>query len=447
MNSDSVAASMSVDPPTAVVSSWDDTYTMLTVRPKVAWAPATYHTISVAAGALDATGQPISKATRAAFLTREATTATLAVGNVVRGEALPTTGIIVTFSRPVRPPTLSLNSTGSATFARVETADVPMTSYRFVPSAPLNPDTSYTVSLAPGVLDVDGAAVATSSVELRTAGVPAVIRFRPASKASGVSRDAVYSVRFSEPMNRKSAEAAFSARVGSISRVGTFTWAENNTVLVFHPKNALGYGTKAVLAVAATAKSQAGIPLAKGASSTFTTAPKPAPRPISTGGGGSGGGGGATGSATWYAVETYYLKLLNCTRQGGWVTSTGACSSPGGSGLNALILSKSLSDKVARPYAKLLVVKNICAHTADGSPRDRLLRAGFSSGYWGENIGCRPGDPYKSVLASHLYFQSEKSYNGGHWVNIVRRDFTHVGIGVWVYSGRVRVVCDFYWPR
>ena len=49
-----------------------------------------------------------------------------------------------------------------------------------------------------------------------------------------------------------------------------------------------------------------------------------------TGGSSGGGGGGSTGSGSWTAVERYYLRLMNCTRTGGWVTSTGKCSSPGG---------------------------------------------------------------------------------------------------------------------
>ena len=452
MSASSVAASLSVDPPTAVSLAWDDSYTMLTVRPKTAWTPATYHTITVAAGALEASGSPTANVTRAAFLTREPTSVTIAASDVVSGEVLSNSNVVVTFERPVQASTLALSVTpADVSFELLDNGGITTTTYRFAASTPLKPDTTYTVSLSPSTLDVDGAPVVAAGLELRTAGVPSVVRFRPAMKAQGIARDAVYSVRFSEPMDRASAQAAFAAKVGATKRVGTFTWAENDTVMVFHPKSGLGYSMKVVLVVAATATSKAGVPLAKGASSTFTTAPKPAPRPAtSSGGGGSGGGGGgggAVGGGTWAAVETYYLKLLNCTRQGGWVTSTGTCSSPGGSGLNALTLSKGISDYVARPYAKLLAIRGLCTHTADGGPNDRLRRAGYTSAYWGENIGCRSGNPYDSVLGSHLYFQSEKPYNGGHWRNIVRPDFTHVGIGVWVYGSRVRLVTDFYYPR
>ena len=51
-----------------------------------------------------------------------------------------------------------------------------------------------------------------------------------------------------------------------------------------------------------------------------------------------------------------------------------------------------------------------------------------------------------AVLGSHLFFQSEKSYNGGHYVNLMNAKYDRVGIGVWVSGGRVRLVVDFYHP-
>ena len=38
----------------------------------------------------------------------------------------------------------------------------------------------------------------------------------------------------------------------------------------------------------------------------------------------SSGGSVATPDSPWYSDETYLLKLINCTRTGGWVTSAGA---------------------------------------------------------------------------------------------------------------------------
>ncbi len=169
------------------------------------------------------------------------------------------------------------------------------------------------------------------------------------------------------------------------------------------------------------------------------------PKPRSTGTTGS--SGGAVGGGSWGTVETYYLRLMNCTRTGGWVTSTGACSSPGGRAVAALRLDAGISSRVSRPYAKLLATRNICNHFINGNPGNRLSRAGYTSYIWAENLGCRSGNPKSAVLGSHLYFQSEKPYLGGHYVNLMNAKYDRVGIGVWVSSGRVRLVVDFYHPR
>ena len=115
-------------------------------------------------------------------------------------------------------------------------------------------------------------------------------------------------------------------------------------------------------------------------------------------------------------------------------------------GFSAIFLSTGISSRVARPYARLLATTGQCSHYADGGPDDRLRRAGYTNYTWGENIGCRSGNPYSAVLATHLFFQSERSYNGGHYRNLMDPDFSRVGIGVAVSGGRVRLVIDFYHP-
>lgn len=150
----------------------------------------------------------------------------------------------------------------------------------------------------------------------------------------------------------------------------------------------------------------------------------------------------------WYEVETYYLRLLNCTRTGGWVRSDGSCAGYGTGRYSKYVpplkRSAGISD-VARAWAKRLAVNDRCHH---GDPGARLRRAGYTSYRWAENIGCRDGyaSAYKAVLATHRYFQSEKSYNGGHWRNIKNPVYKYVGIGVWRSEGRTRLVTDFYAP-
>jgi uncharacterized protein YkwD len=321
----------------------------------------------------------------------------------------------------------------------------------FTPSKPLAAGGAYTLGLD-GVVDADGSAVTLSeAVTIRTVGAPTVIRFRPVDGTKTVAQTAVLSVRFSEPMAHGATQSAFAATVDAKPIAGKIVFAEHNTVVVFTPASKLPYGGKVTISVAASATSAGGAALSKAASAVFTVEAKPQPPakpvtkpspPVSSGG----SSGGSVGGGSWGAVETYYLRLMNCTRTGGWVTSTGSCSSPGGRGVAPLRLDAGISTKVSRPYAKLLATRNICNHFIGGTPGDRLRHAGYMSYNWAENLGCMSLSPARAVLGSHLFFQSERSYNGGHYVNLMNAKYDRCGIGVWVSSGRVRLVIDFYHP-
>jgi hypothetical protein len=450
MNKGSVASAVKVDPPTPVDLVWDSSATTLTISPRTTWTPGAFHTVSVQAGALAQSGQPLSRPARAAFLTRQPITAAIASTQPVGNRASVETAFAVTFAGPVDPATatngIRLEPATPGTVKATGTPEGAVT-YEFVPSKPLKPDTAYRLVVS-GVRDLDGIGVASQSIAVRTITAPGVVRFRPRDDAGDAARDASISVRFTEPMNRSATAKAFRVEVGGKAIKGTISWAESNKVLIFKPAKALPYDVAVVAKVVYTARSANGAPLAGSVRAVFRTIAKPKPTPVSkpTTSRVSGGGGGAVGGGSWAAVEGYYLRLMNCTRTGGWVTSGGSCSSPGGRNVAALRIDSGISSRVTRPYAKLLATSGACSHFVGGNPGNRLARAGFGSYRWAENIGCRSGSPTSAVLGSHLFFQSEKSYRGGHYVNLMNAAYDRVGIGVWVSSGRVRLVVDFYHP-
>ncbi len=294
------------------------------------------------------------------------------------------------------------------------------TRYTFVPATRLLPDTDYRLVVS-GVRDLDGVQLETVTLAVHTTKAPGVVRFRPRADTKDVARDAAVSVRFTASMDRTSTAKAFKVSVAGKALAGKIRWAEADTVIVFTPASPLPYGTTVSMDVAGGAQSAAGIPIAAPVHAVFQTAKQPAQATTTERSRSSGGatGGGAVGGGSWAAVETYYLGLMNCTRTGGWVTSTGACSSPGGRNVAPLKLDSGISSKVSRPYAKLLATGNDCSHFIGGNPGDRLRRAGYSSYRWAENIGCRSGGARGAVLGSHLFFQNEKSTNGGHYVNLM----------------------------
>jgi hypothetical protein len=157
-----------------------------------------------------------------------------------------------------------------------------------------------------------------------------------------------------------------------------------------------------------------------------------------------------TVDAPWYTTERFALGLINCDRTGGWILADGTCRGYGSGHYSAYVrplsYASGLSNKVSRPYAKLLATRGLCTHTADGDPGTRLRRAGYLSWTWGENIGCRDGysSAKAAVLASLRAFQAEKAVNGGHWRNIKNARYRYLGVGVWRYGSRTRLVLDFY---
>jgi uncharacterized protein YkwD len=452
MEPGSVASAVQVEPDTAVQLTWGADGTELTVAPKDAWAAGVFHTVTVEPGALARSGQPLTKPVRAVFLTRGVTTATVAASDTVGARVGLDSGFLVSFARPVDASTaatgIRLDPPTSGTVQAAAQPGAPTDGpvrYAFVPDQPLRPDTDYRLIVS-GVRDVDGLSLGTVRLDVHTVSAAGVVRFRPAAGTQRVAREAVISVRFTDRMDRRSAAQAFSATVAGKRVPGTISWAEADRVLVFTPTGLLPYGATVSMDVATSARSVAGVPIAPTAHGTFRTVAKGvAPKPSTTRYTG-GAAGHAVGGGSWAAVETYYLGLMNCTRTGGWVTSTGHCSSPGGRAVAPLRLDQGISSKVSRPYAKRLAVGNDCSHFIGGNPGDRLRRAGYSSYRWAENIGCRSGNPMSAVLGSHLFFQSEKSYNGGHYVNLMNAKYDRVGIGVWKYGTRVRLVVDFYHP-
>ncbi len=456
----SVAKSLSVAPANTVELAWNSARTILTIRPTNHWAAGAYHTLSVAPGALSAAGRPMSTPVRAAFVTRPVTTGRIAATNTAGVATAVSSAFHLTFDRPVATVALQaalrVTPAVAGTVAAEPTDDSGSTdsakAFSFRPSVALAPGTSYRLTVD-GLVDPDGAAAAVEPLQFSTSAAPRVVRFRPADGTRKIERGQAISVRFSEPMTHVTTRAAFRVTANGAAVAGAFRFAEGSTVLIFTPTKALPAAAVVVVRVEATATSLHGVALAAPAQATLTTVPAPvkvvtkAPTTTTTTSIPKPSGGGAVGGGSWGSVETYYLRLMNCTRTGGVVTSTGSCSSPGGRNVAALKLDAGISSKVSRPYARKLAVNNLCTHFSGGNPGDRLRSAGYTSYIWAENLGCRSGSPMSAVLGSHLFFQAEKPYLGGHYVNLMNAKYDRVGIGVWVSGGRVRLVVDFYHPR
>jgi len=447
MDPASVAGAVSVEPSADVDLSWDASATVLTISPRPQWSAGVFYTVTVQAGALARSGQPLARPARAVFLTREATTGSIVATDPIGKQVSTDTAFLVSFAGPVDPATVHAGIRLDPPTPGVVRSNSPTEGpgrYTFTPSAPLRAGVAYRIIVS-GVRDTDGLALQTMTLAVRTAKAPAVVRFRPRADTLAVPREAPISVRFTQPMEHRSTARAFRVSVDGTPIAGKIRWAERDTVLVFTPAVLLPYGTTVEMDVGAGATGIAGVPIAMPAHGTFQTI-KTVTAYQTSAVPSSGGGGSAVGAGSWYAVETYFLGLMNCTRTGGWVTSTGACSSPGGRNVAELKLDSGISSAVSRPYAKKLALSGACSHFSGGNPGDRLRRAGYTGYHWAENLTCRSGEVWARALSGQLFFQSEKATGGGHYVNLMNAEYDRVGIGVWVYGARVRIVIDFYHP-
>jgi hypothetical protein len=473
MDAPSVAASIRVEPPAEVTLGWSSDGRRLSVQPVHAWRPATLYTITVGATAQDREGRALESPLRAGFLTRALTSARLSVADRLPSGVALDSAIVLSFDRPVSIASVlrAWRVTPAVPGELLVATDGPdggdttvAENFVWEPAISLAGNTRYVADLRPGVVDEDGSPVAEpKAIAFRTTTAPSVVRFRPRAGTDDVDRGVPVSVRFTRPMERASTAAAFSVEVNGKKVKGAVDFAEDNTVLVFDPKAVFPYDATVILRMADSALSADGTPLDRGRSARFTVlakpkpkptpaptpkpsaqaakpkpkpAPAPAPKPVTR-----------PPSGSWLGAEKYLLTLLNCTRGGGWVLADGSCSSPGGSGTAPLRYHAGVSDRVARPYAKKLATAGVCSHFYGGDPGDRLRAAGFTGYQWAENIGCRYfRDPRDAAVSLVRFFQDEKSWNGGHWVNMMSRKYTHAGVGLWVSGGNLNFVIDFYTP-
>jgi hypothetical protein len=460
MDPATVERNLLVQPAEKVRLAWSADAHSLSVVPVEGWRPGVFYTVTLARGAQDRDGQALAESAMAIFYTRTQPTAKVKVTGLSGRRLLPTGGLELRFSRPVALSSVQEALTVSPRAAgrvRAREADAQGFSRLFVwkPTKPLRPDTRYRFRLAATVVDRTAInLLAPVTIKVSTVPRPGVVRHDPASGAKDVDVDGAIRVRFDRPMVRGATQRAL--RVSGIEAgKGTFRWSENDSLLTFDPPGAMRYERKYTVTLSGAALSREGYTLAGKAARTamsfsFTTEPKPTPGPPNVDTGIPPPAGGGSVGARWSGVETYVLGLINCVRTGGLILDNGKCDRYGTGHYNPylapLSLHSGISSSVARPYAKFLADGGDCSHYMDGGPGDRLRRAGYTSYRWAENLGCRSGDPYTAVLGSHLYFQSERPYNGGHWVNLRSPAYTTVGIGVWVTNGNVRVVTDFYDP-
>lgn len=451
MNEGSVEAALKIDPKIEVKFRWDATAQRLSLVPSPHWDAVTDYQISVSDAATDQEGLSLSPAIQTSFKSGSLTAGVITATRMVGDLASPTTAFQVTFTRPVKLGTvmtqLGLNPRVDVTIVGDDPTDVASQVFTMTPKKALDTDTTYLLIMAEGGMDASGSALGSvAPLQIRTLATPAVQTFKPASGTTTYDTNQPISLRFTVAMDEKSTESAISVLGNGKAAYGSLSWSEGDTVLAFVPRRSFAIGTTVTVRLSTTAKSTGGLHVAAATSATFVVS-TPRSRSITytkakipvTGGQG-------TSSAPYKGMEVYYLSLMNCTRTGGWVTSSGDCSTQTRHTLpaqGALALDDGISNNVSRPYAALLADQRALNHYLNGSPRSRMAAAGYGGASSGENIASPSNAGTGGMIAIETFYQTESGCRCAHYANIMNRYFHRAGIGVWV-SNSVRVVIDFY---
>ncbi len=447
MNEASIESALSITPTVHVKFRWDATAQVVAMAPDPFWTPNTSYMVQISGAAMDQEGLSLTPI-QASFESGAPTTGEIVATQMSDDQASPATAFQITFTRPVKLATvitrLAINPTAEVTVVGDDPTDLGSQVFTVTPKTQLASDTDYTVGLTDGGTDASGAALdPVKTFRVHTLLAPTVVRFRPVDGSITYDTNQPVSVRFTVAMDQKSTAAAFSVAVNGKVISGSKYWAEGDTVLVLTPRYAFKVGDKIVAKVttAAHAAGPTGLHLAATSTATFTVS-KPKVKIISY------TGGVASATRPYYASEVYYMALMNCTRQGGWVTKGGSCSTVTHHTLPAqgpLRLSADISNRVSRPYAKYMADRRILDHYAYHDPHWRLCNwGGYCGGNWGENIASPSSAGKGGMIDIEIFYQNEYWCRCEHYYNIMAPFLNQAGVGVWVSGKVVRVSIDFY---
>jgi hypothetical protein len=450
MNPSTVAAAVTITPEIEHRTQWDATGQILSVAPVPYWQPYTQYTVDISTAATDQEGLGLTAPVHESFQSGSPTAGELAATKMFGDRASPSTAFQVTFTRPVKLATvllrLSISPPTDVSIVGDDPTDAASTVFTLTPKKALATDTSYAVKMTDGGTDVAGAPLRpVAEFDVMTLKAPAAT-FTPQNGAVSYDPNQPISVKFSVPMDQKSATAALTVEANGRAVSGATYWTDDSLTLVWTPKHSFYAGSRISVRVASTARSTGGLTMAGTVGVDFVVT-SPQALAYAAGTRIPWTGGVASSTSPWHGAELYYLSLMNCTRTGNWVTASGLCSTQTHHTMPAqspLVFNAGIANSVSRPYAKVMADRVVLTHFLDGTtPHSRLAAGGYPGYSWGENVASPSNPDQSGMISIEIFFQNESWYKGGHYVNIMSSHFHSVGIGVWV-SNSTRVVIDFY---
>lgn len=281
MNQASVESAFHIQPNADGAFVWSDSRT-LNVLPDGGWQRATEYAVLIEATAEAANGLSLAET----LMFSMKTVGPLEVATVVpadRAEGVAADSrIVVTFNRPVVPLVSTTQLENLPTPIRIEPSVEGQGEwlntgiYMFTPAKALQGGTTYTVTVPAGLTAVDSAILGEDFAWSFKTLPPQILSVYPLDGASVIPLESNIAVRFSQPMEHSSTEAAFGLLYRGEPTQGTFNWSEDSTTFTFVPDEYMRIDALYLINLSNTAKSANGeAPLDAGLSQSFRTVPYP----------------------------------------------------------------------------------------------------------------------------------------------------------------------------
>ncbi|MEQ1794754.1 MAG: Ig-like domain-containing protein [Nitrospira sp.] len=200
------------------------------------------------------------------------------------------TKIVVIFSEPMNPLTLTTNSVQVTFTSDASTASVPVSgaleisadlrTVTFAPAQPLAPASTYSVTLGSGITDLAGntllPVLGTSFVTGVQAAesTPLTVTMSPAGGDTNIALNAPVTFQFSRSVAPTTLTASTVTVTGSGGPIpGTVTFEQENRLVRWKPANLIQFApnTLHTVSISTGVTDLAGVPMAAGVSSSFTT--------------------------------------------------------------------------------------------------------------------------------------------------------------------------------
>jgi len=261
MDRASTEAAFSITPQVAGRFSWPDP-TTLTFIPEDGWQRATRYHVKVENDAQSTAGLSLRESLDFTFATVGYLEVTQVIPAPDAAEVAPDSTVTVMFNRPVVP--LQLVSAPTSDLPSPLTFDPPVEGsgewintsiYSFRPATYFIPGQTYRATVAAGLSDTTGGVLEEDYSWSFAIQSPYVVWTNPQNLGSDIPLDVPIVVQFSQPMDRASAEAAFSLDPAA---PGRFSWNDDNTVMTFTLQGLLAIETRFTGRIARTARSAVG---------------------------------------------------------------------------------------------------------------------------------------------------------------------------------------------